>query len=448
MRQVSEEERKKMLKVLENQYKMSLESMKDTFANLKKKVDNDGRRMYTDEEIENSDSILLIKNGMEDMKAQYASMGGNPDELEKNATEKKKKMSRKPENMTIFDTVNLVNENKEEKVETKAEKKDNTQKHAIVNAFIEDRPTETYIPDESTNDNPVTSYDVIPLPSKGECYKKKTATLPIGFLTAADENIIINPNLYGQNLVIDTLLKRKILDKSIDVDDLLEGDRDAIILFLRRTGFGNEYPIKATDNKTGKEFDTVIDLSKLKYKEFNLKSDKDGLFDFMLPVSKKMVKFRFLNHRDRTTLERIEDMEETPVKKARMIKMKDELDFIAENDETIPQEKKVSLRNAIRTIENVIDSFEDFDEQLYTNRFTNELEYSIMSVDGNTDRMFIHEFVQNMPIKDSSDLRLYINKNTPGIKYELEIEKPESLGGGSMTVFPQFNQFIFLNRSK
>jgi hypothetical protein len=57
------------------------------------------------------------------------------------------------------------------------------------------------------------------------------------------------------------MLDKKLLSKEIDPLDLLEGDRDAIILFLRASGYGNEYPITATDEKTGKEFDTTIDLS-------------------------------------------------------------------------------------------------------------------------------------------------------------------------------------------
>lgn len=443
MREVGEEERKKMLKTLESQYKMSVESLKDTYRELKKKVDAEGRRVYTDEEMENTDSVILIKRGMEDMKEQYAFMGGNPDNLDDIASgAKKKKATRNVVNKSIFDIASSVVEDKKP-----TEIKSVVEKKAITN-ITEVKNTKAYIPDETPDENPMSSFDVIPLPSKGECYKDKVGTIPVGFLTAYDENIIINPNLYGQNLVIDTLLKRKVLDKSIDVDDLLEGDRDAIILFLRRTGYGNDYPITTKDNETGTEFSTIIDLSKLKYKEFNLKSDSNGWFDFVLPITKKMIKFRFLTHRDRVVLDKIEDIENERVKKARMSKMKDELEFIADNDEKLSNDKKISLRNAVRTIEDVVDSMEDIDERIFTQRLSNELEYSIMSIDGNEDREFIHDFVNNMPIMDATELRLYISKNTPGIKYELEIEKPQSLGGGSMKVFPQFNQFIFLNRAK
>ena len=68
-----------------------------------------------------------------------------------------------------------------------------------------------------------------------------------------------------------------------------------------------------------------------------------------------------------------------------------------------------------------------------------------MEVDGVTDRRMIRDFVRNMNIKDSSALRKYINDNEPGIDYNIQIEKPESLGGGFMNVFLQLDQYIFLN---
>ena len=69
----------------------------------------------------------------------------------------------------------------------------------------------------------------------------------------------------------------------------------------------------------------------------------------------------------------------------------------------------------------------------------------IMSIDDITDRTYIHKFVRQMNVKDSSALRRYINDNEPGLDYRFTIEKPESLGGGSMDVFLQLDQFIFLN---
>ena len=68
-----------------------------------------------------------------------------------------------------------------------------------------------------------------------------------------------------------------------------------------------------------------------------------------------------------------------------------------------------------------------------------------MAINGNTNRAYIEEYVNSMNVRDSLALRKYITKNEPGLDFELEIEKPQSLGGGSQKVFLPFNQFIFLN---
>ena len=80
-----------------------------------------------------------------------------------------------------------------------------------------------------------------------------------------------------------------------------------------------------------------------------------------------------------------------------------------------------------------------------TNTLTNRLTAQVMSVNGNTNRGFIEEYVYNMNVRDSLALRKYISANEPGLDFEFEIEKPASLGGGSQKVFLPFDQFIFLN---
>ena len=143
----------------------------------------------------------------------------------------------------------------------------------------------------------------------------KMGKIPVAYLTAYDENIIISPNLYRDGTFLDYLLKAKILDPVINPDDLLPGDRDAIILWLRATGYGNEFPVNVTDNETGREFNSVVDLSKIGYKEFTLKGDENGYFDFTLPISKDKIKFRFLTHADIKQIEEIDKEEQNNVKK-------------------------------------------------------------------------------------------------------------------------------------
>ena len=60
------------------------------------------------------------------------------------------------------------------------------------------------------NIDPMAQYDIIPLPSKGECYKLKIDRVPVGYLTAADENLITSPNLYESGSISNILLKKKM----------------------------------------------------------------------------------------------------------------------------------------------------------------------------------------------------------------------------------------------
>ena len=83
--------------------------------------------------------------------------------------------------------------------------------------------------------DPTIAYDVVELPSKGIFYTNGRKSLRIAYLTAADENILISPNLLQSDGVIDELLKRKILDRDVIIDELVNEDRQAILIFLRNT---------------------------------------------------------------------------------------------------------------------------------------------------------------------------------------------------------------------
>ena len=306
------------------------------------------------------------------------------------------------------------------------------------------RMEQEYIPSKGSY-NPEAAFDVIPLPSNGEAYKDKIAKMPVAYLTAYDENMIVSPNLYRDNLIIDYILQEKLLSKAIDPMDLLEGDREAIILFLRASGYGNEYPITATDNITGKEFDAVVDLSTLKYKEFNLKGDSNGWFPFTLPQSGIEIKFRFPTHRDKVMLEKMQETEENKTKKDVIKNYVDTLDVYIESDNEISKDEKIKIRQAIRTIENWGESIDEENTLKFNHTLTNRLNMLIMSVDGITDKKYIYDFIKKMSVRDSSALRKYIQENEPGVDYNIEIKRPESLGGGSMKTFLQLDQFLFLN---
>ena len=291
------------------------------------------------------------------------------------------------------------------------------------------------------------SFDVIPLPSKGECYENNMSTIAVSYLTANDENMIVAPNLYRDGLILDYLLKAKIKNKDINPDDLLEGDREAIILWLRATGYGTQYPVTVTDGKTGVNFDTVVDLTQIKHKPFVLKGDGNGNFDYVLPVSKDEVKFRFLTHGDIKQIEQIEKEEQPNIKKEHLKQIIEDLSNYIESDDILTKEEKTKLYEAKRNINKWCDKIETDNDMGYTHMLTNRLELSIVSINGNYNREYISNYVQNMNVQDALALRRYISENEPGLDYAVTVERPESLGGGSMPIFLSLDEYVFLNVS-
>lgn len=420
-------ELKKQLNMLKNTYLMYEEAKKSNAKNMKNKLKEDGTRLFSKEDIERK--MKQIEESQKDALNQYISLGGNPDEITKLDTPDKQYIDK--------DVMEMLEYNREE------ETRENVVENNSVEFDAVDDNVNDYIP-KNYGDSPIATFDVVPLPSKGECYKNKMDRIPVSYLTARDEDMIISPNLYHENKIIDTILKQKVLNHDVDTMDLLECDREAIILYLRATGYGNEYAITATDNVTGENFNTTVDLSKLTFKPFNLKGDENGYFDFELPYSKKKIKFRFLTHRDIVNLDKADEVEDYELRKEKLKEFVETMDLYIENDKELDKSAKTKIRQAIRTIDGWQENIENKSIG-FTHRVTNSLEKSIVSVDNVTDRKMIRDFVRNMNVKDSMALRKYITDNEPGIDYNIEIQKPESLGGGSMKVFLQLDQYIFLN---
>lgn len=404
------------LDIIKAQYEMNEETLKNTEKQLKDRLKDDGSKLYTPAQLE--ERLVPLRSMLEDTLQQYIKEGGNPDDLTK------KKTKKRASKVSVGKEAKPIPVRKEETTNIRKEKT-------------------TYIPkkrDFSTN----TPFDVIPLPSKGYPYRHKADRLQVSYLTAQDENMFVSPNLYRDNLLIDYLLNEKILDSGIEPSELLDGDRDAIILWLRATGYGNEFPITATDKATGVEFETVVDLSTIKFKEFNLDADERGWFTYTLPASGDEIKFKFLNHREVEELKNIDVAESPASVKKHLDTISQDLRRYLDNDDTLNKAQKSKLYEACRSIEDWQEGIED-DGMYYTNSLTNRLEAQVMAVNGNTNRSYISEYVRSMNVRDSLAIRKYINENEPGLDFNVEVEKPQSLGGGSQNVFLPIDQFIFLN---
>lgn len=222
------------------------------------------------------------------------------------------------------------------------------------------------------NINPMVAYDVVQLPSQGVHYSNGKKSLRVAYLTASDENILMSPNLLQSDTVIDELLKRKIIDKEINVDELVDEDRQAILIFLRNTAFGTEYKLELVDPATKQPFESVVDLSILKTKDFNLVADSNGEYEYFLNGVKKKITFKFLTNLQEKELNKI----------------------------------KESSKEAVAPLN------------------TKRLEMMIKSVDGQRDQMAIYQFIQNLPIKDSQEFKKFVSENKPGLDLIVEVIAP------------------------
>ena len=233
-------------------------------------------------------------------------------------------------------------------------------------------------------------FDVIKLPSEGLLYKNHGGSLKVAYLTAMDESIITNPNLLRSGKFLEVLINRKMMDLSLRYNDLHVGDRNAIMIWLRSTGYGPMYNIKLSDpTDNHSEFEVEIDLSKLPIKYLTEKPDENGHFNLILPLSQKTIKFKLLTVGD------IEDVEDY--------------------------------------VENIGDEF--VDASTYT------LKKQIVSVDGDYSEEVINNFIERgMRIGDVRTFRQYINEIESGIDMNITVGTP---GGGSVKTFLPLNTSFF-----
>ncbi len=145
--------------------------------------------------------------------------------------------------------------------------------------------------------------EVVDLPSKGLLYPKdsplSSGKIEIKYMTAREEDILTSANLIKQGVVVEKLLESLIVDKSIKVDDLLIGDKNAILIASRVLAYGKEYEVEVEGQKV------VVDLTKLKDKVLDESIISDGVneFEFELPATKRKLTFRLLTSGDEKTID-------------------------------------------------------------------------------------------------------------------------------------------------
>jgi hypothetical protein len=222
----------------------------------------------------------------------------------------------------------------------------------------------------------------VPLPSNGVVYPQENPlhmcqTVDIRSMTAREEDILTSRALIKKGTVITELIKSCLIDKKIYVPDMLAGDRNAIMVALRITGYGAEYTVEADCPKCSARSKQEFNLGEMPIKRLQIEPVAKGqnVFEFKLPVTKKTVNFKFLTGRDE------------------------------EEINTIQERTKKQGAQA----DNIV---------------TNRLQFAIVSIDGKTDRSSINGFIRNMPARDSMSLRKFIDANEPGIDMKGNFDCP------------------------
>ena len=119
---------------------------------------------------------------------------------------------------------------------------------------------------------------------------------------------------------------------------------------------------------------------------------------------------------------------------------------IVDND-LIEEEPYQRMVSAINTLEDEGEAyFGTIPENEFSHDLTNRLILSTVSVNGNTDRKFIVDYILNLNVRDAKAYRDYIINNEPGVDYNIKVERPEDLGGGQMDTFLRLDQFIFVSK--
>ena len=224
--------------------------------------------------------------------------------------------------------------------------------------------------------------EVIDLPSKGYFYPKdsplSSGQVEIKYMTAREEDILTSTNLIQKGIVLDKLLEALVVSEGVNLDDLLIGDKNAIMVASRVLAYGKEYAFEFTDPSSGETREHSVDLTKLEDKKIDFSKHEKGKneFDFELPACKKVIIFKLLSQKDEKQI-----------------------------DNELKAMRKFTKESGI-------------DPEI-----TTRLKASIIAVDGNRERKIVNEFIDNEFLSvDSFAYRTYLTSITPDIDLSYSIE--------------------------
>ena len=227
--------------------------------------------------------------------------------------------------------------------------------------------------------------EIIDLPSKGFGYPKDSilasGQIEMKYMTAKEEDILTSANLIRKGTVLDKLFQSLIVSP-INYNDLLIGDKNAVMIAARILGYGKNYSFELTCPECGTKNNVDTDLTELGNSDFDedVLSDQgeNGYIEWELPNSKRKITFKIPTHQ-------IEE------------KVRKEMDA----------RRKMS--------KNGVDP-----------EITTRFKHMILSVDGNDEKKYITNFVDNEFLsRDSFEFRKYLGTIQPDVKFNIETSCPE-----------------------
>lgn len=214
--------------------------------------------------------------------------------------------------------------------------------------------------------------ETVELPSKGLLYPEDSplasGTIEMKYMTAKEEDILTNTNYIQKGIVIDKLLESLIVTPGVDYNQLLVGDKNAIMIAARILSYGKDYTVQYAGEEV------TVDLSNMVNKEidYSIFRDRKNEFSFTLPSSEVQVTFRLLTH----------GIEE-------------------EIDKEKQSLKKINKEG--------------------TTEVTTRLKHTLTSINGSSEQKDIRSFVDNYLLaRDARAFREYYNSISPDIELKFK----------------------------
>jgi hypothetical protein len=244
--------------------------------------------------------------------------------------------------------------------------------------------------------------EVVNLPSKGHYYSKDdplaSGEIEIKYMTAKEEDILTSQNLIRRGIVIDKLLEALVVDEKVNLNTMLIGDKNAIMIASRILGYGKNYDFEVDCPACAEHNKDSVDLTTFPDKKIDFSKHDKGQneFTFKLPATKVELTFKILTQ-------------------------KDERDI----DDELKAMKKITKGTGI-------------DPEV-----TTRMKKLILAVDGERSRAKVNKFIDEQFLsRDSLEFRKYLQTITPDIDMTYNFECSLCTYIEEMTV-PMTVQFLW-----